>query len=333
MGEGFFMYNRPETVLEQYELELKELTKGRGAYICDTDKGRKVLIPFRGSKERAEYLSEMLRLLTEYGFQAEKICLTREGEASAEDDLGVRYWLKDFTEGSECSTSREEEMRGAVSELARFHTAAAAVVPEAPKIMLRVRSEPGELYGRHERELVKVKNYIYQRRSRNEPERLFLEQYPYYIEQAGRAVSGIEESLSADKATKTICHGAFHQHNILRRPEGMRIINFETALWNEPVVDLANFVRKMMEKNQWDLKLGIGIIESYDRKRTLSKKEWKLLFNILLFPEKFWKISNHYYNSHKAWISERDISKFRQVAAAETKRALFLEKMFLFLPK
>jgi CotS family spore coat protein len=331
MGEGFFMYNRPETVLEQYELEIKEFTKGRGAYICDTDKGRKTLMPFRGSQERAEYLAEVLRLLTEYGFPAERICLTREGAASAEDELGTRYWLKDYTEGRECSTSRELEMREAVGELARFHTAAAAVVPEAPKIMMRARSEPGELYVRHERELIKVKNYINSRHSRNEPERLFLEQYPYYIEQAGRAVSGIKACISAGEETAALCHGSFHQHNILCTAEGMRIINFETAVWNEPVVDLANFARKMMEKNKWDVSLGLGILESYDRKRPLSKKEWELLANILLFPEKFWKISNHYYNSHKAWISERDISKFRQVAASETKRALFLERLFLFL--
>jgi CotS family spore coat protein len=146
-------------------------------------------------------------------------------------------------------------------------------------------------------------------------------------------VNGIRESLFTEEETKTFCHGSFHQHNILRNKDGMRIINFETALWNEPVSDLANFVRKMMEKNQWEVSLGLKILESYDAKRPLSKKEWRLLANILLFPEKFWKISNHYYNSHKAWISERDINKFRQVAMAEKKRALFLEKLFLFLPK
>jgi CotS family spore coat protein len=125
--------------------------------------------------------------------------------------------------------------------------------------------------------------------------------------------------------TQTICHGAFHQHNVLRTPEGMRIVNFETMCWNEPVVDLANFVRKMMEKNQWDVALGEGLFYAYDRVHALTDEQWQLLYDILLFPQKFWKVSNHYYNSHKAWVSERDILKFQQISAAERKRAAFLQ--------
>jgi CotS family spore coat protein len=143
----------------------------------------------------------------------------------------------------------------------------------------------------------------------------------------------MEDLAKTQGETRTLCHGAFHQHNVLRTPQGMQIVNFEAMCWNEPVVDLANFVRKMMEKNQWEVSLGLGLLESYDRTRTLAAGEWQLLYDILLFPEKFWKISNHYNNSHKAWLSERDTQKFRQIIAAEQKRARFLENLFSFLPK
>jgi CotS family spore coat protein len=330
---GVFVYNQPEAILEQYDLEIRQIMKGRGAYICDTDQGIKLLVPFRGSAARAESLCQVLLSLREQGFPAEQVCLTREGTAVAEDDSGGRYWLKDRIAGSECSTAREEEMRLAVGQLALFHTAAKAAAPEAPELLTRNRSEPEELYGRHNRELVKVKNYIHSRRSHNELERLFLEQYPYYIEQAKEAADGIKTRGQQGEQTRTICHGAFHQHNVLRTPQGMRIVNFEAMYWNEPVTDLANFVRKMMEKNQWDVQLGIGLLESYDRIRTLSAGEWQLLYRILLFPEKFWKISNHYQNSHKAWVSERDIQKLGQIIAAEPKRARFLQNLFSFLNK
>jgi CotS family spore coat protein len=325
---GVFVYNQPEAILEQYDLEIRQIMKGRGVYICDTDQGIKILIPFRGSAERGEYLRQILLSLREQGFPAEQVCVTKEGAAVAEDESGVRYWLKDRIAGSECSTAKTEEMCQALEQLARFHTAAKRIAPEPPRLLVRSRSEPGELYRRHDRELVKVKNYIHSRRSHNELERLFLEQYPYYIEQAKAAVEGME-----DCGMRTICHGAFHQHNVVRTPQGMRIVNFEMMCWNEPVVDLANFVRKMMEKNQWDVALGLELMESYDRSRALSDGEWQLLGRILLFPEKFWKISNHYYNSHKAWVSERDIQKFRQIIAAEPKRARFLENLFSFLNK
>jgi len=61
------LYHQPETILEQYDLEIKQITKGRGAYICDTDQGTKILMPFRGSRERAAFLREVLQELQAQG--------------------------------------------------------------------------------------------------------------------------------------------------------------------------------------------------------------------------------------------------------------------------
>ena len=97
------------------------------------------------------------------------------------------------------------------------------------------------------------------------------------------------------------------------------------------MVDLANFLRKMMEKNSWDRKLGMRLLEVYDKKRELSAYERKLVYVLLLFPEKFWKISNHYSNSHKAWVSERNIEKMNRMIAVEPARTDFLENLFSLL--
>ena len=50
---GVFLYNRPEQILEQYELEVKSISRGRDSYQCDTEQGPKILREYRGSKERA----------------------------------------------------------------------------------------------------------------------------------------------------------------------------------------------------------------------------------------------------------------------------------------
>ena len=40
---GVFVYNRPEQVLEQYDLEVRAVSKGRESYICDTTQGQLLL--------------------------------------------------------------------------------------------------------------------------------------------------------------------------------------------------------------------------------------------------------------------------------------------------
>jgi hypothetical protein len=92
------------------------------------------------------------------------------------------------------------------------------------------------------------------------------------------------------------------------------------------MTDLANFIRKMLEKNDWSDSLGIELISEYDGYRPLRVAEYRQLYGLLLFPEKFWKVTNHYMNSRKTWISERDIDKLKRIIEQEEKRLNFLDK-------
>lgn len=323
------MYNQSEAILQQYDLEIKQISRGRGTYICETNEGVKLLAPFRGSKERAMFLREVLMRLDAGGYRAEQICLTKEGEAAATDDMGMRYWLKDMVVGSECSTSRETDMIRAVTQLARLHIALESSSLEIPEFMMTERNDPSNVCRRHYRELVKVKNYVLARRSRNEFERRFLLQYEHYISDATEAIRILnEEQLHPAKG---LCHGDFNQHNVLRTADGFRIVHYENMSYTMPVVDLANFVRKMLEKNGWEKTLGLHLVEQYDRVRAMSADEKRFLYVVLLFPEKFWKVSNHYSNSRKAWVSGREIDKLNRMCELEPARCAFLENMLSFL--
>ena len=48
------MYIRPEQIAEQYEMEVKSISKGRDCFLCETDLGMRALKEYRGS-EGAEY--------------------------------------------------------------------------------------------------------------------------------------------------------------------------------------------------------------------------------------------------------------------------------------
>ena len=82
------MYNRPEQVLEQYDLEVRAVSKGRESYICDTTQGQLLLKEYKGSAERAEFLSAMLGHLGGQGLLKEQVVRTKEDApiAVAEDE-------------------------------------------------------------------------------------------------------------------------------------------------------------------------------------------------------------------------------------------------------
>ncbi len=324
------MYNQPEAILDQYDLSINQITKGRGVYICDTDRGMMLLIPFRGSEERAAFLRQILCYFREEGMAVEQIYRTKEEEVLSEDEAGAKYLLKDMFAGSECSSRSREDMKTALGLLARFHRISCACCAEIPEFLKSEKNSLLLLYEKHNRELVKVKNYVRSRKKKNEFEMKFQEQYPHFIEHADRSLAQLRSREDEEKEY-CLCHGDFNQHNVIRGKDGWHIVNFEYMNYNLPVLDLANFLRKMLEKNNWNEELGMQLIESYTRIRPLSPEEYRQLYLVLLFPEKFWKIANHYYNSRKAWLSGRDIEKLGKVVAQEEARCRFLEKLFSFL--
>ena len=117
------MYNREEEILEQYELEIRSTVKGRGALGCDTDQGTMLLKEFRGSKERAAFLYDILGFLAENGFAAETIVVAKDGEVLVKDEPdNTCYLLKNWYLGRECDVKSRDDILSAVSLLAKLHS-------------------------------------------------------------------------------------------------------------------------------------------------------------------------------------------------------------------
>ena len=96
------------------------------------------------------------------------------------------------------------------------------------------------------------------KKSKNQFERYFWDQYTHYIEQAKKAIQLLSEMK--EKPDSLLCHGDFNQHNIVRGPDGFCIINYESMSCNLQIADLANFLRKILEKNHWNPEIGMRLI-------------------------------------------------------------------------
>ena len=323
------MYNRPEQVLEKYELEVRTISRGRESYICDTDQGQKLLKEYRGSMERAEFLMGMLEHLTARGLLVETVNRTKEGMPIAVAEDETKYILYDAWNGSECDTKSRDEMLLAVKKLAELHNESADYQGEIPEFVKANQNAILDLYEKHNRELNKVKNYIRAKKKKNEFEMLFAGQYESFMKKANTVTARLR-GMQADEDMIGFCHGDYNQHNVIFMKKEIAIVHFDGFSYQMRVSDLANFLRKMLEKHNWNTGLGIDLIRAYDEVRKLSAQELRYLYLYMAYPEKFWKIANHYYNAHKAWISGRNIEKLEKFIEQETERESFLEMLFHF---
>ncbi len=60
----------------------------------------------------------------------------------------------------------------------------------------------------------------------------------------------------------------------------------------------------------------------------MGSKEMRCLYYMFLYPEKYWKQINFYYNANKAWIPARNIEKLRSLEEQQPVRNRFLEQIF-----
>ena len=183
---------------------------------------------------------------------------------------------------------------------------------------------------RHNKELKRVRSYIRSKKQKNEMEICLLGSYDLFYDQACLAQtllqeSGYEELWQETLEQGKVRHGSYH--NVIFVGKDLAVTNFDRAEIGIQVRDLYDFLRKVMEKNGWQAELGKSLIDAYDRERKLEETERRVLYAMLLYPEKYWKLVNFYYNSRKSWMSSKNLEKLLRIRAQEEKRACFLSEL------
>ncbi len=331
------MNDRAVSVLENYEIEVLRTWKGRGAILCESDKGPLILKEYTGSKDKVIFQDALLQRIGKQGSLAvESILRTKDGELIVYDQDRVPYILKTYFDGKECNLRDTKECLQAVRTLAGLHRASGGNLQDFPELNRKMEHGIEKEFEKHNRELRKVRKFLKDKSQKTNFEIFLLKNYDYFFHMALRIEeevrAGMEKAGNAGQGdSSVICHGDYQYHNIIvgnyggNGKEGMAVINFEKCVRDNPVRDLYLFMRKLLEKNGWPQELGALLLAAYHEERPLSAEDYRQLYYRLSYPEKFWKIVNFYYNSGKAWIPGRNTEKLEKLLEQERDKVGFLE--------
>lgn len=185
---------------------------------------------------------------------------------------------------------------------------------------------------RHNRELKKIDRFIRKKTRKNEFETAYLSCFPKILEEAEWMERMLERSAYKKLRQRALeeghfCHGEYTHHNILVNGSRMAVINFEKCSVNVQINDLYHFMRKILEKQNYDFRLGIKMLRAYEEKNPLSPEEREYLGIRMEYPEKFWKLANYYYNTNKAWIPGKHMEKLEKFLGQQEKRVSFSREL------
>ena len=340
------MEEKIEEIMKQYPVRLVAKRRIRGAILLETKEGLFSLQQYQDSIKKLEFQEQVKQIIEESGYSYIDTGIPNEtGELLTKDGRGNRWLLKKWFRARECNLYDENDIEPAVRHLAKLHNIMQVPsYPESGEMMPLPKTEkevPGtekvmpesksvtQAMERHIREMKRVYNYIRNKKQRNEMELCILQLFPEFYEQAG-SVQEYFSKIDCDSLWQNcihqgrVYHGNYNYHNVLFQEKQIVTTNFEGAGLGIQITDLYDFLRKIMEKNNWDTKQGIKILDSYCQVRMMQKEEAAFLYLLFLFPEKFWKQINFYYNGKKSWMSVKNYDKLLKIKEQEQKRRKFL---------
>ncbi|WP_343210729.1 CotS family spore coat protein [Anaerolentibacter hominis] len=334
------MDEKLEEVLGQYDFKVNRVSRTRGALLLDTDRGLKLCKNTTTSPAGLEMENQVKEELKKTSYcRVDSYVPNRENSLITVDSLGDRYVVKDWFEGTECNVREMKDLKEAAANLGLLHArmrirkSADLQTLRAAELEADDRPESiGDIFLKHNRELKRVYWYVKKKKQRNEFEALFLNLFPEVYgraEEAAALFAGNNCALLERKALQDgcICHGNYTYHNVLILKDGVATTNFDKCGPGLQLTDLYYFLRKVMEKHDWNMKVGDMILEEYNRSYPLSEEELHLLGILLWYPEKFWKVMNFYYNKKKSWVPYRNYEKLLKVQKQTQDKLSFSGKL------
>ncbi len=301
--------DRAVTLLEQYDITVLRTWKGRGAILCETNQGLKILKEYAGKKEKIETQHLVLQRLQENGLEGiEQILPNKEGELLTQDYNQISYVVKEYGDGKECNVRDLSQCKEGMMAMAKFHEASLQLNFDD---MVLVPNTLNKELEKHNKELKKVLSYLRKKSQKTEFEVFFLHHFGTFYEKAMEVEANVLKE--AWEIPYCYCHGDYQYHNVLMNGRDPYLINFEKIHYDSRVRDINLYMRKILEKNQWSVEIGMELLAVYEQVIPLTQQERKQLYYRFAYPEKFWKIANYYYNSRKAFVSIRNMEKMEKL--------------------
>ncbi|MDO4553540.1 MAG: hypothetical protein Q4B70_00160 [Lachnospiraceae bacterium] len=318
------MNEKQKEVVDQYDISVDTSYRSRGCLQLVTSQDLFMITPYNGSPLRLACEYELQKKLMDAGFlNLDEIIPNKEGGLLSYDKYRTPFIMKRSFEGRECSLKETEDVRRACESLACLHQALRKMY--GYQIEKRQSLPIKSMLEHKVKELSRIRAYIRKSGRRTGFELTFTSCYEYFYEEGKAALEWAKmQPDSLWERGYGICHGGYHQHNVLMAGEKTAVLNIGQFHYNQQILDFYNIIRKALEKNQYQKKILEEGIKAYSHVLPMQEEDYRLLYLLFSFPEKFWKISNQYYNSKKCFLPPKNLEKLKRYIEQNTKREHFL---------
>ncbi len=329
------MEERIADLLAQYDLVVYRAGRVKGSWLLETDRGLMSLGSCNYSEGKIKFEQKVKQFAVEQGFEEVDLYVpNREQGYLVQGPYNEQFVMRNWFYGEECDAKEKEHVLKAVETLAKLHCCLDGLELTEEEKEFCMQPKLTEAFERRNKELRRVRTYIRSKKQKSLFEQNFLSQFDAQFARAEQTTEQLnadeyERYYDAQVARGSMLHGNYTHHSVLLLSEDtMAVTDFDKAVTGIQIQDFYLLFRKMMEKWEWDVSLGDSMLSVYNRVRPITNEEQKFLKLMLLYPEKFWKVANQYYNNRKSWIPEKNMQKLLQTMDQAEKKEESIKALF-----
>lgn len=316
----------------QFDLKIEKIKPSKGIYFLKTNKGEMCLKKISYGIQKLIFIYGAKEHLIKNGFtNIDRFYLSVENTpyAIVNEDI---YTLSQWIDGRECDFLNMDEVNSASKMLANLHISSRGYEPpEHSKLKSDLDRWPNVMSKRI-KSFDKMRDMVRKKGIKNDVDMMYIKNYEFYKEIAKKAYSLFEASKYYDicreiEEEKSFCHHDYTHHNIIIDNENnLNVLDFDYCKREVRSYDIANFITKVLKKNNWNIDICRGIIENYDKVLKLRYEDIFLIYGFLLFPQRFWRISNRYFYNDMLIRQNVFINHFEKLINEKEEYIEFLDK-------
>lgn len=315
----------------QFSIEIESIKPNKGVYLLKTNKGMKCLKKIDYGTQKLMFVYGAKEHLIKNGFSwVDKYCLNVDENpyALVNEDI---YTLSEWIDGRECDFGNKDDLINASKNLAELHIASKGYdPPENSKLKSDLGRWPS-LIEKRVKSLDKMRDMARKKSVKSSFDLNYIKVNEFYKDLGKRSLKVINDSKYFDVCTKEeeekgFCHHDYTYHNIIiDKNNQVNVIDFDYCKKELKVYDISAFLIKVLKKVNWDIEYAKLIINSYNNVLPLKDEEYRILFAFLLFPQRFWRLSNRYYYNEVNWAQNTFGNKIQELIDEKENYMTFIE--------
>ncbi len=277
------------TLVEKFNFKPKYIRRKKYMYICNTDKGVKVIRPINYTTDKILFVHNIKNHLIKQGFdQLDSYYISNENLPYVINE-DIIYIMTDYIDLDECDLSNNKHTKKTIELLARFHKFSQGF-NEDTKFKLDI-FDIKQVFIKKIDNLIKMKKQANKQKKLTDFELTFIKTFDYFYKNAIDAVD-ILERYKYDNINKLgkrnlmICHNKIKEENILIGNK-CYLTQLESITVDHFIYDLASFIIRYIKKHPEDYLVLEDILATYSKINYIDGNILPILYALIKFPTKY----------------------------------------------